>query len=39
MEPMIKLNLLGRRGTVHAASMVTGSKREWQMRQEQKSPC
>ncbi len=39
MEAVDKLNLWGGRGTVHAASMGTGKKQEWQMRRDRKSPC
>ena len=39
METVLRLNPRGGRGTVHTTSMVTGSQREWQKRQEQKSPC
>ena len=39
METVLRLNPRGGRGTVHMTSMVTGSQREWQKRQGQKSPC
>ena len=39
MEAVDKLNLWGGHGTVHAASAGTGTKQEWRMRRERKSPC